>query len=259
MSASEKEKVKFTVTEKFKTRAFELLDESHAMQFAEGLRLNNAAAVVFGREEKRLMQKYKDDPRIKEMSLRVEASALAKADLFSRYKDAMTPQTKANEGWVVDGFVRGPEGRALEGLTVAAHDRQENRIKELGQATTNSEGYFTITVDKLPEDPPKQVFIRASKGRTLLPSNEVMLSPRPGMSERVEIVVSERERDPKQGGDKPTDKPEEKPVDDKAKPEPITAKPTTRKSVVSKKTATGKGAKRFSSKTKAKPGAKKSE
>ena len=85
MSAGEKEKLKFTVTEKFKTRAFELLDESHAMQFAEGLRLNNAAAVVFGREEKRLMQKYgKDDPRVKEMSLLAEASALAKADLFSR-------------------------------------------------------------------------------------------------------------------------------------------------------------------------------
>jgi hypothetical protein len=228
------------------------------MQFAEGLRLNNAAAVVFGREEKRLMQKYgKDDPRVKEMSFRAEASALARADLFARYKDAMTPQTKANENWVVDGFVRGPEGRALEGLTVAAHDWQENRIKELGQATTNSEGHFTITVARLSEDPPKQVFIRASKGRTLLPSNEVMLSPRPGVSERVEIVVSERKKDPKQGGDKPTDKPVEKPVD-KTKPEPITAKPTTSKSVVSKKTATGKRAKRASSKTKAKPAAKKS-
>jgi hypothetical protein len=225
MRASEKEKVKFTVTEKFKTRAFELLDESHAMQFAEGLRLNNAAAVVFGREEKRLIQKHgKDDPRVKEMSLRAEASAFAKADLFSRYKDAMTPQNKGDEGWVVDGFVRGPEGRGLEGLTVAAYDKQENRIKELGQATTNSDGHFTITVDKLPEEPPNQVFIRASKGQTVLPSNEVILAPRPGLSERVEIVVGEREKDPKQGGDKPTDRPTSKPT---GKPvEGQTPKPT---------------------------------
>jgi hypothetical protein len=31
MNASEQEKVKFTFTEKFKTRAFELLDEAHAI------------------------------------------------------------------------------------------------------------------------------------------------------------------------------------------------------------------------------------
>jgi hypothetical protein len=50
MSASEKEeKVNFTVTEKFKTRAFELLDESHGMQFAEGLRLNRNVSSCSGK------------------------------------------------------------------------------------------------------------------------------------------------------------------------------------------------------------------
>jgi hypothetical protein len=243
MSASEKEKVKFTVTEKLKTRVFELLDESQAMQFAEGLRLNNAAAVVFGREEKRLIQKYgKDDPRVKEMSLRVEASAVAKADLFSRYKDAMTPPATVKEGWTVDGFVRGPDGRGIGGLTVAAYDREGNKHKELGQATTDDQGHFAIKVEKFPAEPPKQVFMRASKGTRVLPSNDVVLTPKAGVSERIEIIIGEREKDPKDGGDKPPDKPTDKPTD---KPvEGQTPKPTDKR------------AKRASSKTKAKPAKK---
>jgi hypothetical protein len=102
MKINEKENPNFSFTEQFKTRAYELLNESQAMQWAEGLRLNQAAAVVFSREEKRLMQKYgKDDPRVKEMSLRVEASAMANEDLFSRYKDAMTPTEWTATGWAV--------------------------------------------------------------------------------------------------------------------------------------------------------------
>src|SRR5438105_12402474 len=122
MKTSEKEKIKFTVTDQLKARASELLDESHAMQFAEGLRLNKAAAVVFDREQRRLEKKYgKDDQRTKDMVLRAEPSAMVRTDIFSRYTDAITSPTKPKEGWAVDGFVRGPDGRGLEGLTVAAY------------------------------------------------------------------------------------------------------------------------------------------
>jgi hypothetical protein len=215
MKTSDKEETEFKVTDKFKTRAVELLDESHAMQFAEGLRLNNALATMFSREEKRLARKYGgDDERTREMADRLEASAAAKVNLFARYTDAMTPLTKANQGWAADGFVRGPDGRGVFGLTVAAYDRQQNKLKEFGQASTDDQGYFSITVDKLPEKLPGQVFIRAMKGRTLLPSNEVSVAPRPGVSERVEInITDKRTPDPRQGGDKPADKPAGKPAD----------------------------------------------
>jgi hypothetical protein len=83
MKTTEKDDIKFTVTDKLKARALELLDESQAMQFAEGLRLSSAAKVVFDREQRRLEKKYgKDDQRTKDMSLRAEASATAKTDLF---------------------------------------------------------------------------------------------------------------------------------------------------------------------------------
>jgi len=193
MKANEKENPNFTFTDQFKTRAFELVNESQAMQWAEGLRLNQAAAVVFSREEKRLLQKYgKDDPRAKEMALRVEASAMAKADLFARYKDAMTPQEPVNEGWAVDGFVRGADGHGLGGLTVAAYDQGGSSLKDLGQATTDDQGSFAIKLEKLPADSSKSVFMRASKGSRVLPSNDVVLTPKAGEFKHIEIIVGEK-------------------------------------------------------------------
>jgi hypothetical protein len=118
---------------------------------------------------------------------------------------------KPKEGWSIDGFVRGPDGRGLEGLTVAAYDKQENQVKELGQATTDEKGYFSITVEKLPEKPPKQVLMRATLRQTLLPSNDVTVSPESGGVERVEIIVRVKDKEPKP--DKPTDKTPDKPTD----------------------------------------------
>jgi len=276
MKSTEKENIKFTVTDKFKNRAFELLDESQALQFAEGLRLNSAAAAVFGREEKRLSKKYgKDDPRTQDIALRREASDTAKVELFSRYKDVMTPPATVVEGWAVDGFVRGQDGRGVGGLTVAAYDKQGNLYKTLGRAMTDDQGHFAIKVDKLPDDVPKQVFMRASKGSRVLPSNDVVLTPKSGASERVEIIIGERERDPKQEPtDKPVDKaptekpadktpniptekpadktverPPDKPVEVKDKP-PITAtavRPTIAKPVLTTRKSTAKKTKKSSS------------
>jgi hypothetical protein len=226
MITTEKDDIKFTVTDKLKARALEMLDDWHAMQFAEGLRLNNAAAVVFEREKRRLENKYgKDDQRTKDMVLRAEASAVAKSELFSRYTDAITPPVKPKEGWAIDGFVREPDGRGLEGLTVAAYDKQENRVKELGQATTDEKGYFSITVEKLPENPPRQVLMRAAKRKRLLPSTDVTVSPEPGGVERIEIIV--RVTDTKPVDTKPVDT---KPVDTK----PVDTKPVDTKPVDTK-------------------------
>jgi hypothetical protein len=256
MKATEKEKIKFTVTDEMRARASELLDESQAMQFAEGLRLNKAAAVVFDREQRRLEKKYgKDDQRTKDMALRAEASTMLRTDLFSRYTDAITPPTKPEEGWSVDGFVRGPDGRGLEGLTVAAYDKQENRLKAFGQATTDERGYFTISVEKLREKSPKQVLLRALRARTLLPSNDVSVAPEPGGVERVEIVVRLKEKDTHDDYYKDTDKPVG--PKDNAAVEPAKGATLTVKASVAKKSTTAKR-KSSASKTTAKSATKRS-
>jgi hypothetical protein len=203
MKSTEREPADFEITEKFKKRALELLDESHAMQFAEGLRLNSALAAVFGRELKRRTAQFgPEDFRVRDMAERLQATEDAKLELFSRYSDAMTPPTTAQEGWAVDGFVRAPSGAPVEGLTVAAFDKDGNVYKEFGRAVTDAKGFFSMKVDKFPQDPPSHVFMRAMKGRTLLDSKEVQLAPVAGGSERVEILLTDR------GGDKPPTPPD---------------------------------------------------
>ena len=148
MRTTNKADAKFNVSEKLKERALELLDETQAMQFAEGLRLNRSASVVFAREAKRLSSKYgPDDPRTIEMTVRYEASEAAKADLFARFVDVMTPPTTAKQGWVVDGFVRTADGRPIGELTVAPSDKQGVPIKGLGSATTDANGFFLIMLE----------------------------------------------------------------------------------------------------------------
>jgi hypothetical protein len=210
MRTSDKEEPEFKVTDEFKKRALELLDESQAVQFVEGLRLNSAAAVVFGREEKRLRQKYGDDDlRVKEMTARLDASREAKADLYSRYADAMTPQATPEKGWTVDGFVRTAEGVPAGGVMVAAYDRSGNIYKDLGKATTEKNGYFLIEVKDLP-DKPASAYMRASLRGKILESNDVLVAPAAGSSDRVEIILIDRTRDtpdPRQGYDQTTQQP----------------------------------------------------
>ena len=196
MKLPDEEGTGFNVTDKFKTRALELLDESQAVQFVEALRLNNALAVVFDREERRLRNKYgEDDERTREMAVRVEASTTAKVDLFARYTDAMTSPPRVTKGWTVDGFVRATDGTGLGSRTVASYDAHGNLLKDLGRALTDERGYFSINVEKLPERVPREVFMRASMGRTLLPSNEVTVVPRAGASARVELIIRDKDKD----------------------------------------------------------------
>lgn len=193
MKSTERDTGSFEITDKLKKRALELLDESQAMQFAEGLRLNSAMATVFGREKKRLEAKFgPDDSRMKEMEARIDASSEAKLELFSRYSDAMTPPTTSKDGWAVDGFVRAPSGAPVQGLTVAAFDKDGNVYKEFGRAVSDAKGFFALSVEKFPDNPPSHVFMRAMKGRTPLESKEVRLVPAAGSSERVEIILTDR-------------------------------------------------------------------
>jgi hypothetical protein len=124
-------------------------------------------------------------------------------------------------GWAVDGFVRTANGDPVDGVTVAAYDGQERWYAELGYGCTDEQGYFSIVVEKPAKEPPNLVFMRASKGKKLLPSNEVQLAPAGESSDRVEIIIgnigSKDDCTPPDGG-KGEPRHPEKPVGGKKKP-----------------------------------------
>jgi|GEM_PF-5821532 len=194
---STKRETKFNFTEKFKTRALELLDESNAKQFVEGLRVSSALTNVLEREQRRLKLKHGGDhERVKDVTAAHEASTAARATLFARYKDAVTPPPRTETGWSVDGFVRMPDGSPPPKVTIAACDRSGTQLGAFGTSTTDESGYFVLKAKKLPERSPKQVFIRASSGAKLLPSNIPELSPAEGKTDRVEIIIEKEQKPP---------------------------------------------------------------
>lgn len=235
-----KQRSKVNFTEKLKARALELLDESHAKQFVEGLRVSSAMANVFDREQKRIKLKYGDDhPRHKEIVARLEASNEAKTTLFARYSDAVTPQTKSEKGWAVDGFVHTATGEPIAGAIVAAYDKNANKLKEFGSGTTDERGFFSIKVDKLSEKLAEPVFMRASIEKKLLDSNEVQLTPTAGSSERIEIIVKKTDGKEKREKDD-TIRPDKKPPTPITPPAPAKVKEKTDKPAV--KTGGGRAA-----------------
>lgn len=182
----------FEFDEKFNTRTLELLDESQALQLAEGLRLGSALSNLHAREYNRFERKYgKDHPRTLEMADRLKTTGSANKVLFSHYMDASTPYVDPGGGWAVDGFVRTADGNPVLDITVAAYDRQDRRYTALGYACTNEKGYFSIILEKLPGKVPSPVYMRASKGRKLLDANEVQLSPEPRSSDRIVIIIDD--------------------------------------------------------------------
>lgn len=185
----------FKVTDKFKARAMELLEESQTKQFVEGLRVNSAMANVFAREHERLSLKYGDDhPHTLEVKMRVEAAAAAETRLYGLYTESSTPTPKADSGWAVDGFVRTSNGKPVQGITVAPYDRQGRWYREFGYSCSDERGYFSIAVEKLPQEKEMRVYMRASYGEQLLKSNENKLAPVAGSSERIEIVIDDSNR-----------------------------------------------------------------
>ena len=219
--------------EEFKTRAFELLDESQALQFAEGLRLGSALSNLHDREYNRIEKKYgKGHPRTLEMADRMKATENVNKVLFSHYSDASTPYTNPGDGWAVDGFVRTAVGNPVAGVTVAAYDSQDRWHKSLGYACTNEKGYFSIVVEKLPDKPPSLVSIQGSKGKKLLKSNEVKLAPEPKSSDRVEIIIGDTDGADdcmSPVGDKGKPRPPEQPVGGKERPAPADSEKEERK------------------------------
>jgi hypothetical protein len=205
----------FEFDEQFGARSVELLDLSQALQFAEGFRLGSALQKVHEREYARIARKYgKDHARAKEMSVRVQANELARKTLLARYTAATTPRPSPGEGWAVDGFVRRASGEPAPGVTVAAYDSQECWQKDFGYACTDDKGYFSLIVNRIP-DGLQSLYLRPSKGRRLIESNEPLLSPAPKSAERVEIIIKDTDGKgdcaPPSGGKREPRPPEQSP------------------------------------------------
>jgi len=175
-----------------KDRGVYILDTTRATQAGDTIRIEGAKGGIYAREYERLELKYgADHPRTLEIVERIKINNDHVVALSNFHDAVSTPRPAASGGWGVDGFVRHSDGSPAEGLTVGAFDQDGNWYEELLKAETDSKGYFSITVDPLPEKVPEAVFIRAAKRNKLLKSNEVRLSPAPKKSERVELVIDD--------------------------------------------------------------------
>lgn len=167
-------------------------DKARAAQLAGNLQLESAKGNVYDREFARLERKYgKEHPRTTQMASRIEMNRDHRQAITMEYVAASTPRPSAGEGWIVDGFVRDPDGEPLDGLSVAGYDREDNWYRELGYACTDQRGYFSIVNERLSENLPSPVFMRVSKGKKLLTSTVPQVTPSRGTTDRVEIIVGE--------------------------------------------------------------------
>lgn len=173
-------------------RGIGALDELRLMLLGDGFRLQGAQNRVKAREYERLKRKYgKDHPRTLNATAKIEIGKEHMQVISIVHTTASAPRPDPGNGWAVDGFVRLANGDPINGVTVAAYDRQERWYEEFGYGCTDDRGYFSIVVEKLAEKPPNLVFMRASKGKKLLASNEVQLAPERKSSDRVEIIISD--------------------------------------------------------------------
>ena len=171
-------------------RGVKALDEIRAMQLAGSMQLQSAKDHVYEREYSRLERKYgKEHPRTMGMAAKMEMNRNHIQGFAMEYAAATTPRPDAGEGWGVDGFVRTSDGDPVPGATVAAYDRKGVWHQELGYACTDEKGYFSMVAEKLPDNPPRPVFMQVSKGKRILPSSESRLVPVSGNRDRVEIIV----------------------------------------------------------------------
>lgn len=181
----------FEPTELLKEKVIDLARGAESSNYVAGLRLGHALGGVYVREHNRLKQKYGEShPRTQEAKLRLDIGGEARKAMRLRHTEVSTPTPDAGNGWAVDGFVRTAAGDAVPSVTVAAYDRQNEYDKRFGYACTDGKGYFSIVVERLP-DQDTRVYMRASKGKTLFKSNENRLAPTAGQTDRITITLKD--------------------------------------------------------------------
>ncbi len=100
------------------------------------------------REQARLERKYGPrHPRVQALAAKREANRELEREVEIAVQRAQTPAVQAvSDAWTLHGYVRDASFRGLSNLTVALYDEKNRWIEELGQACTDADGYFRLTV-----------------------------------------------------------------------------------------------------------------
>jgi hypothetical protein len=187
--------------------AAELL-EADAMR---ARRLDAIAQIVEGREavlerERRRLADVDgdDDPRTVRLARRLDEdrALVAEARLGAERARAATVEAGEDE-WVLHGSVLHEDLTPVPDLTVSLHDERGAWIEPLGRACTDERGGFRLTA-RVPQDretpkakgdgPSARIRVHDAEGR-LLHADEREIVPRPGATDRVEIVLGRPPRD----------------------------------------------------------------
>jgi hypothetical protein len=156
-------------------------DQADPLRLAGLERLQRVHAIketAFKREQARLSAKLgPNHPRVKALGVKLEANQQLQRDLALGISLARTPVVQADpNAWVLHGHVRDASFKGLSNLTVALYDEKNQRIEELGQASTDANSYFRLTIKSgarpKPEEPTdtkevQEKLTRAAAGETL--------------------------------------------------------------------------------------------
>jgi hypothetical protein len=143
-----------------------------------------------------------DDSRVQEIGALVASNNELSRAVGVEIDRAKAATLEPNaEGWIVHGYVRGPDGEGQSKLTLVACDRNGGWVRELGYTCTDSSGYFKLDYagpGRKQDDPQAtdksrpELFLRVSdQQQKVLLTDHLPLEVRLGHVEYRELYLSE--------------------------------------------------------------------
>ncbi len=141
-------KITFTEIAKGLNQGLESADPARLAGLQTLRRVRAIKDVCLEREQARLAKKYgANHPRLREIAARRKANAVLEREVELQISRAQTPAVAADpNAWTLHGYVRDAGLIGQQDLTVALYDQNGRWIEELGQACTDTHGYFRLTV-----------------------------------------------------------------------------------------------------------------
>ncbi len=186
----------------------------------EGLQRLDLISQVKGaslqREQERLTAKYgPEHPRVKSIEARQSFNAGFVQDVKAEVDNASVkiPDFDKNS-WLLHGRVLDEDLKGVKDLTICLFDENDNWIRELGFASTDVRGYFSLTYkgaegseSQIPESQPLILAVSDQESNILYKDDEPLFL-KIGQIDYREIVLTEESRvrtPPKNGGSTPED------------------------------------------------------
>lgn len=121
-------------------------DADRKVKLNELSRIKSIKAAQLQKEKERLSNKYgENDPRVQAINTKIEANnTLMKGiEITSSNAEVDTPEVDQNT-YLLHGFVKDSSLNPISDITVAVYDSQNNWVKMIGYACTDSRGYFKL-------------------------------------------------------------------------------------------------------------------